>query len=60
MNASFVLKQARDAGIHLVANGDRLSLESAAPPSVEVLELLAKHKAGILELIRRRSAGWSS
>ena len=59
MSAAEALKQARAAGIRLGIDGDDLALEASAPPPAEVLDLLARHKADIVTLLRPSSDGWS-
>ena len=60
MSATATLKAAHAAGIRLGIDGDALVLEASAPPSPTLLDLLARHKADILELLRRPSiaADW--
>ena len=55
MSATATLKAAHAAGIRLGIDGDALVLEASAPPSPALLDLLARHKADILELLRRPS-----
>jgi len=59
MSAAEALKQARAAGIRVGIDGDDLALEASAPPPAEVLDLLARHKAGIVTLLRPGNDGWS-
>jgi len=59
MSAAEALKQARAAGIRLGIDGDDLALEASAPPPAEVLDLLARHKADIVTLLRPGNDGWS-
>jgi len=59
MSAAEALKQARAAGIRLGIDGDDLALEAFAPPPAEVLDLLARHKADIMTLLRPGNDGWS-
>jgi hypothetical protein len=60
MNAAQALKAARAAGIQLGIDGDDLVLEAAAPPPAAVLDLLSRHKAGIMTLLRPAEDGWSA
>lgn len=59
MSAAEALKLARAAGIQVGIDGDALALAACAPPPAEVLDLLARHKADILTLLRPGSDGWS-
>jgi len=59
MSAAEALKQARAADIQVRIDGDDLALEASAPPSAEVLNLLASYKTDILTLLRPRLDGWS-
>src|SRR5437870_4196465 len=52
MSATEVLKAARASGIRIRIDGDDLVLEASAPPPSAVLDLLARHKAEILVLLR--------
>jgi hypothetical protein len=60
MSAAEALAQARAAGIQVGIDGDDLALEASAPPPAEVLDLLARHKADIVILLRPGNDGWSS
>ncbi|MGA8695816.1 MAG: hypothetical protein WB689_18620 [Xanthobacteraceae bacterium] len=52
MSAVQALELARAAGVQLEIDGDDLLLEAAVPPPAAVIELLARHKADILTLLR--------
>ena len=58
MSAALAFKSARAVGIRMRANGDDLELEAAAPPPSDVLDLLLRHKADILRLLRGADDGW--
>jgi len=58
MSAAEALRAARDAGILLGIDGDDLVLEASAPPPATVLDLLSRHKAGIVALLRPGRDGW--
>jgi hypothetical protein len=58
VNAVQALKAARAAGIRLSIDGDALMLEAAAAPPASMLDLLSRHKAGIVALLRPVN-GWS-
>ncbi|MBL8666334.1 MAG: hypothetical protein JNM48_02595 [Rhodospirillales bacterium] len=60
MSASQALHAARAAGVELHLDGDDLVLKASAPPPPEVLDLLSRHKAEILPLLRPGGGGWSS
>lgn len=59
MSAADALKAARAAGVELRLHGDDLVLEALAPPPVEILDLLSRHKPGIVTLLRPADNGWS-
>lgn len=59
MSAAEALKVARAAGVSLGIDGDTLTLEAATAPPPTVLDLLARHKAGIIALLRPANDGWS-
>ena len=59
MSAAEALTLARAAGIRVGIDCGDLVLDASAQPSAEVLDLLARHKAGILTLLRPGSDGWS-
>ena len=60
MSAAEAPRAARMAGIDVRIEGDGLALEAQAPPSAEILELLARHKPGIVALLRPGRDGWSA
>jgi hypothetical protein len=60
MSAVEALKVARAAGIHLGIDGDDLVLEASAPPHPAVIDLLSRHKAGIVSLLRSAKDGMSA
>ena len=59
MSAFQALKAARDAGVRISIDGDALTLDADAAPPAAVLDLLSRHKAGIVALLRIGSDGWS-
>ena len=59
MSAAEALTMARAAGIQISIDGDDLVLQASAPPPAEVLDLLARHKAAIVRLLRPGNDGWS-
>jgi hypothetical protein len=60
MSAVQALQAARAAGIRFGIYGDALTLEAAtAPPRPAVLDLLSRHKAGIVALLQAANDGWS-
>jgi hypothetical protein len=59
MSAAEALKAARAAGLRLGIDGDALTLEAAIAPPPTVLDLLARHKADIVALLRPANDGWS-
>jgi hypothetical protein len=52
MSAAQALKEARAAGVRLGIEGDDLVLEASAPPPAAVLDLLSRHKADVLRMLR--------
>jgi hypothetical protein len=59
VSAAETLKAARAAGILIGIEGDALTLEAAAAPPSGMLDLLARHKAGVVALLRLGNDGWS-
>jgi len=59
MSAAEALNVARAAGIHLEVDGEDLVLEASAPPTTEVLDLLSRHKAEVLQMLRPAEDGCS-
>jgi hypothetical protein len=59
MSAFQALKAARDAGIRIVIDGDAVTLDADAAPPAAVLNLLSRHKAGVVALLCTGSDGWS-
>lgn len=59
MSTAGALRAARAAGIRLGIDGDALTLEAATAPPASVLDLLARHKAGLVALLREGNDGWS-
>jgi hypothetical protein len=65
MSAAAALKVAQAAGIRVGIDGDDLVLEAMVPPPSALLDLLSRHKAGIVTLLRLADAtiasfAWSS
>ena len=60
MNAVEALKAARAAGIQLGIDGDDLVLEASASPPPAVIDLLSRHKAEVVALLRPAENGWSA
>lgn len=59
MSAAEALRLARAAGLQIRLDGDDLVLEAPAPPPSPVLDLVARHKAAIVTLLRPGKDGWS-
>jgi hypothetical protein len=57
LSASF---SSASAGIELGIDGDDLVLEASAPPPADVLDLLSRHKADIMMLVRPGRDSWSA
>jgi hypothetical protein len=60
LSAAEALKTARAAGIRLGIDGDALTLEAPEAPSLGVLDLLSRHKVGVVALLRPAIDGWSA
>jgi hypothetical protein len=60
MSAAEALRVACAAGIAMRVEGDSLALEASRQPRAEILELLARHKAAIIALLRVGRDGWSA
>lgn len=59
MSAVQALNAARNAGVRIGVDGDALTLDADAAPDAAVLDLLSRHKAGVLALLRTGNDGWS-
>ncbi|QYK45928.1 MAG: hypothetical protein KF794_04330 [Xanthobacteraceae bacterium] len=59
MSAVQALKAARNAGVRIGVDGDALTLDADAAPDAAVLDLLSRHKAGVMALLRTGNDGWS-
>jgi hypothetical protein len=59
MSAFEALKLARAAGIEINVDGDDLTLDADVAPPPAVLDLLARHKAQVIALLRPGRDGWS-
>jgi hypothetical protein len=60
MSAADALKTARAAGLELEVDGDDLVLAASAPPSASILDMLSRHKAAVVALLRPGGDGWSA
>src|SRR5271155_3624252 len=60
MSAEEALRVARAAGVDLCVDGDDLVLEASAAPQRAILDLVSRHKPGIVALLRPGSDGWSA
>ena len=60
MSAAEALKAAREAGIELEVEGDDLVWAADEQPAAAILDLLSRHKAGIVRLLRPATDGWSA
>ena len=58
MSAAQALKAAQAAGIQIGIDGDHLVLEASAAPPAEVLDLLLRHKTGIVTLLQPHRDNW--
>lgn len=59
LSTAEALKAAHAAGIRVGIDGDALTLEAATAPPRAVLDLLSRHKAGIIAL-RPANNGWAA
>ena len=59
MSAVHALKLARAAGVRIGIDGDALTLDADIAPPPEVIDLLARHKAQVIALLRHGPDGWS-
>jgi hypothetical protein len=59
MSAVQALKAARDAGVRIGVDGNALTLGAEAAPPAAFLDLLSRHKAEVIALLRTGSDGWS-
>src|SRR5262249_36245881 len=60
MSAVAALKAARAAGVELALDGDNLALKACSAPPATVIDLLSRHKAEIVALLRPGRDGWSA
>ena len=57
MNAVEVIKEAAAAGVQIAIEGDGLLLEATAQPPKAIIELIARHKPEIIDLLRSDRGG---
>jgi hypothetical protein len=60
MSAAAAIVAARAAGVHLGIDGDDLVRDASAAPPDTVLDLLSRHKPGIVALLRPGQDGWTA
>jgi len=60
MTAAGALKAARTAGISIAIDGGDLLLKARARPPAALIDLLTRHKAGVVALLRIGADGWSA
>jgi hypothetical protein len=60
MSAAVALKAGHTAGIRFEIDGNDLVLEASAPPPPAVIDLLSRHKAEVVALLRPAKDGWSA
>jgi len=58
MSAADALAAARTAGLDLRVDGQDLVLNAPAQPPQAILDLLAQHKAGVIEILRAQDEDW--
>ena len=59
MSAASALRAVRDTGIGLHVDGVGLVLKASVPPPTAILDLLSRHKADLIALLRSGDDGWS-
>jgi hypothetical protein len=60
VSAAEALRAAREAGVDLRVDDQELVLQAPAPPPEEVLDLLSRHKTGVIALLRAAGEDWSA
>ncbi len=60
MNPAEALHLARNNGVHIAVAGDDLVLNAEEEPAVDVLEVLKRHKAGIVALLKPEGDSWTA
>jgi hypothetical protein len=60
MSAAEALGAARAAGIQLRIDGNDLVLKASVPPPAPVLNLLSRHKADVVRMLRPDENSWSA
>jgi hypothetical protein len=61
MNAAFdILKCARQCGVEITAEGDRLKLRAPVQPPDELVTRIRSHKAEVAALVRRENEKWTA
>jgi hypothetical protein len=60
MSAATALKAAHAAGVVLAIDGDDLVLEAVSEPPAAALDLLVRHKAEVLRILRPAKHNWSA
>jgi hypothetical protein len=60
VSAAEALQAARAAGIQLRIDGDGIVLKASAPPPAPVLNLLSRHKADVVRMLRSDEDSWSA
>lgn len=60
MSGVDAVRTARAAGLELEVDGDDLLLAAPALPSASILDMLSRHKASVVALLRPGGDGWSA
>ena len=60
MSAGEALMAARAVGVVIRVDGGDLVLEASGPPPGAILDMLSKHKAAVIELLRSADDAWSA
>jgi hypothetical protein len=59
VSAAEALQAAHAAGVRVTVEGADLVLDAAAPPPSSVLDMLARSKAAVIELLRPNQVAWT-
>jgi hypothetical protein len=59
MSAASALKAARTAGVSIAIDSGDLLLKARAQPAAALIDVLTRHKSGVIPLLRVGADGWS-
>ena len=60
MNAPRIINAARAAGVTVSIDGDALVLMAASPAPPEMIDAFSRHKAEVIDFLRRDRCDWST